>query len=241
MACEKIDHKALAISRLATQFRESANLIAYIKALLNEANTLEDVHCSLIERRTIDTATGVNLDIIGAIVGQSREQIDAEIFHYFGFSPHPQANSFGSSSDPSVGGRWRKSGESITGIRLLTDEEYRVFIRARITRNYTSVTAQEVIDALQFIFEDLPVLLVQSGIAAYQLSFGRELTLNEIAILKDTDIIPRPAGVQVSYVAIYNPVNFFAFGSSNGVGIPNARGFGSSNGVGGGQFASSIF
>ena len=40
-----IDHNSLAISRLATQFKESTNLINYIRALLVEANNLEEVFC----------------------------------------------------------------------------------------------------------------------------------------------------------------------------------------------------
>ena len=67
-----IDHKELAVSRLAHQFKNSTNLINYIKTLLIEANTLEDVFQSLIHDRTIETATDATLDIIGAIVGQAR-------------------------------------------------------------------------------------------------------------------------------------------------------------------------
>ncbi len=82
MISKAIDHKALAVSRVATQYRDSVNLIGYIKSLLYEADTLEQVFNELLEKRWIDTADGVNLDILGSIVGQSREFIDAEIFEY---------------------------------------------------------------------------------------------------------------------------------------------------------------
>lgn len=68
----QIDHEELAISRLATQFRESTNLINYIKALLTEADTLEQVLMDVIDKRWIDTAEGIQLDILGTIVAQSR-------------------------------------------------------------------------------------------------------------------------------------------------------------------------
>lgn len=67
-----INHETLAISRLATQFRESTNFINYIKALLTEADTLEQVIRDVIDKRWIDTAEGVQLDILGTIVQQSR-------------------------------------------------------------------------------------------------------------------------------------------------------------------------
>lgn len=147
----KIDHKELAISRLATQFKESANLIQYIKTLLLEADTLEQVFLDLLENRWIDTAVGVNLDVLGSIVGQSREFIDAEIFDYFGFYNHPQAQSFGSLTT-GEGGRFVYLGEPITGIRLLNDEEYRLFIKARIVRNYSSSTPENIISQIRYVF-----------------------------------------------------------------------------------------
>lgn len=218
---DKIDHKVLAESRLATQFRESINLIAYIKALLVEANTLEQVFCDLLEKRWIDTAEGVNLDIIGSIVGQSREFIDAEIFDYFGFFDNPQAQSFGSISNASLGGRYKFIGEATTGIRQLTDDEYRLFIKARITRNSTSSTPEQIIAQIRYIF-DSPLVLFVDGDTRYEVSIGKRLGLNEKSILFDTDIIPKTAGVQATYVTEFDSNNFFGF-----QGVPNSLGLGS--------------
>ena len=218
---DKINHKELAQSRLATQFRESLNLIAYIKVLLLEADNLESVFCDLLEKRWIDTAEGVNLDILGSIVGQSREFINAEIFEYFGFSDNSQAQSFGTLVDPGVGGRFRLVGEPTTGIRELSDEEYRKFIRSRISRNSTKSTPEEIISQIRFIF-DSPLVLFVDGNTTYEVSIGKKLSLNEKSILFDTDIIPKTAGVQASYVTEFNSSNFFGF-----QGVPNSLGLGS--------------
>lgn len=81
----KLDHEAQAISRLLTQFREAPKLQGYSKALMSEANPIE---CALIDTlagRSIDTATGAQLDIIGEIVGQAREVVDASLLTYFGY------------------------------------------------------------------------------------------------------------------------------------------------------------
>lgn len=218
---DKIDHKVLAESRLATQFRESVRLISYIKALLVEANNLEEVFCDLLEKRWIDTAEGVNLDIIGSIVGQSREFIDAEIFDYFGFFDNPQAQSLGSINDTSLGGRFRLVDEITTGIRQLTDEEYRLFIKARIVRNSTTSSPEEIISQIRYIF-DSPLVLFVDGNTRYEVSIGRKLGLNEKSILFDTDIIPKTAGVQATYVTEFDSNNFFGF-----QGVPNSLGLGS--------------
>lgn len=232
----KIDHKELAISRLATQFRESTNLISYIRALLVEADNLEQVFCDLLEKRWIDTAEGVQLDILGSIVGQTREFIDAEIFDYFGFFDNSQAQSFGTVGDPSVGGRFRSVDEVTTGIRQLSDDEYRLFIRARIARNSTSSTPEDIIAQIRYIFGS-PLVLFVDGDTKYEVSIGKRLTLNEKSILLDTDIIPKTAGIQASYVTEFDTNNFFGF-----QGVPNSAGLGSVNDADlGGKFGNLIF
>jgi len=232
-----IDHKSLAESRLATQYRDSLKLIAYIKALLYEADTLESVLRDLLEKRWIDTAVGVNLDILGSIVGQTRELIDAEIFDYFGFADNPIAQSFGTLSDIGIGGRFRAVGETTQGIRLLTDDEYRVFIKARILRNSTSSTPEEIIAQFRFLF-DSPVIIIREGLkASYEISIGRRLRLNEKSIISQTNIIPKTAGVSVSYVTEFDSNDFFSFKT-----IPGSLGFGSvTNTELGGKFGQLIF
>ena len=231
-----IDHKTLALSRLATQFTHSTNLRNYIEALLIESNTLEEVYRDIINKRWLDTAEGVQLDIIGKIVGQTREFVDAEIFDYFGFYDHPQAQSFGSTEDPTIGGRFKHDGELITGLRQLTDDEYRIFIKARIIKNSTSSTPEDIINQLHFIL-DVPIVIFVDGNTFYQISFGRRLNLNEKAILTQTDIIPKTAGVGVGYVAEFDPDDFFGF-----IGVPGAKGLGTLSDVDtGGTFANLIF
>lgn len=237
MISETINHKDLAVSRLATQYRDSVKLIAYIKSLLYEADTLEQVFKDLLEKRWIETATGVNLDILGSIVGQTREFIDAEIFEYFGFADNPIAQSFGTLSDPGLGGRFIEIGESTVGIRLLSDEEYRLFIKARIIRNTTSSTPEEIISQLRYLFDSPLVLIVEGVEASYEISIGRRLSLNEKSIISQTDIIPKTAGVSASYVTEFYGDDFFSF-----QGIPGSEGFGSvNNSELGGKFGQLIF
>lgn len=231
-----IEHKELAISRLATQFRESTNLISYIRTLLLEADNLEQVFCDLLEKRWIDTAEGVQLDILGSIVGQSREFIDAEIFDYFGFAINPVSQSFGTVTNPSVGGRFKFVDEITTGLRQLTDDEYRFFIKARIIRNSTSSTPEDIISQIRFIF-DSPLVLFVDGDTKYEVSIGKKLSLNEKSILLDTDIVPKTAGVNASYVTEFDSNDFFGF-----QGVPNSNGLGSVNNLNqGGKFGNLIF
>ena len=229
-----IDHKELAESRLATQFKESTNLISYIKALLLESDSLEGVFRSLLTDRWIDTAEGINLDIIGSIVGQPRILVDALIISYFGFAPNSGASSFGSVSNVSLGGRFRSKEESTTGNRELTDEEYRVYIRARIIKNSINPNLPETLSFFKFLFE-VEQIIITDGAMHYTVQFGRMLTVNEKAFLLNTDLVPKVAGVGVGYQE-YESESAFGFG-----GIPTSKGFGSINDPSiGGKFSSII-
>jgi len=216
-----IDHKKQAVSRLAVQFSESTNFINYMITLLTEADTLEEVFQSIIDERFIDTAIGVQLDVLGAIVGQPREFIGADIFGYFGFAVNPASGSFGSVLDPSLGERFRVLGEPITGIRILTDTEYRLFIRAKIIANKTLSTPEDIIEQISFLFAADQVIF-QDGDTEYSVAIGRVLSSEEKAVLFNTDIVPKTAGVRVNYTVNYDFENFFGF-----AGVPNSAGFGS--------------
>lgn len=229
-----INHEELAISRLATQFRESTNLINYIKALLSEADTLEAVFQSLLNDRWIDTAVGIQLDILGSIVGQSRIIIDASNVFYFGFLGDPTSVGFGNLDDPTEGGRLRSIDEITTGNRALTDDEYRLFIKARAIKNSIIPTIQNTINFFKFLFEVEEVTAVD-GNMSYSIQIGRILTLNEKTFLLNTDLVPKVAAVGVTYFE-YETNNAFGFSED-----PTSLGFGDLNDSNvGGSFASII-
>jgi hypothetical protein len=235
MATE-INHKELAISRLATEYKASVNLISYIQTLLLEAQNLEEIYQSLLTDRWIDTATNTTLDIIGSIVGQSRTFIDANDLFYFGFHGNPQSDSFGSIDNTGLGARFRAVDERTTGLRSLTDDEYRLWIRARIARNSTHSTPEDIIDLIAFVFP-VDLILFLDGDTEYFVSIGKFLTINEKLILTNADIFPKTAGVKANYVTEFDSNSFFGFD-----GVPGSGGFGSlTNPAQGGKFGQLIF
>jgi hypothetical protein len=73
MAIEYIqDHVAQANLRLVEQDKESINLNKLLSAIVSPVQELEDCFQDLIYERSLTTATGVNLDNLGAIVGEKR-------------------------------------------------------------------------------------------------------------------------------------------------------------------------
>lgn len=66
------DHADRALRRLLTQYREQPNFAAFVRAALEQVQSLEDVFFELIDERQLPVAVGAQLDVYGRIVGESR-------------------------------------------------------------------------------------------------------------------------------------------------------------------------
>jgi len=207
-----INHGDTGEDKLVTQFKEAANLIAFIRALLKGSDDLETVFNDLLDNRWIDTAEGVQLDNIGEIVGQERITVLAEGINFFGFTGFPNADSFGDDNDISIGGRFRDSSEPTAGSTPLADPEYRILIRARAAKNNTNATPEEIIAQAQFIVGETEEVYIQEHAedVRFTLGFGRPLNGNERILVTDAGIIPKPAGVAIEYLE-YEAGAVFAF------------------------------
>lgn len=252
-----IDHSALAESRIATQYQASENFRAYIRALMAQSQELEGVFQSIAESRDIDLAEGVQLDIIGEIVGVSRIVRSAINLRFFGFNGQPNAVTFGEENMPGGGlldgtypldgswylspwvvwpvdwgGRLRDEEESYIGTTVLSDPEYRLLIRAKIVKNHSKGTNEDIIAGLSYIFDDAPSIVYDVGGMAIGVAIGKALTVTEIALLTNEDIIARPAGVKLTFIAVYPAGSQFGFDGQTG-----ALGFGEEMSIGGGVLA----
>ena len=215
MSYEKIDHIKLAESRLATQYKESVNLIAYIKKLLYESDTLEQVFADIISKRYLENAIGVQQDIIGALVGQPRILINSSVISYFGFEGNLGSQPFGDINDSSIGGRFRSIDEPTIGNRSLIDDEYRLFIKARILKNSISPTPQSLASFVKILF-DVDRVIVIDGKMNYTVHIGRLLDPNEKAFLTNNELVPKVAAVGVTYIDYDINTNFSFLGAPEG-------------------------
>ena len=89
------------------------------------------------------------LDLIGEIVGQPRELIDIDILEFLDSNIHQE-----------VWGMllivvlvFFSSGQSTKGNIVLSDDMYRLFIRAKIAKNVTRATPEDIMSFCNFIFE----------------------------------------------------------------------------------------
>lgn len=237
MSATVLDHQSIGRSRVATQYTESLKFLAYIRALLASSAELEAVLQKVAEQTDIDIAEGVNLDVIGEIVGISRIIPASVQLAFFGFQDNAAALNFGEEGAQGVGGRFYDEGEPDLATSVLNDPEYRMLIRAKIVKNHAIGTNEDVIAGLAYLFGGgnmaIQVAVEDIGNMAIQVAVGRPLTYLEKVLISQLDILPRPGGVRISQRVTFETTNYFGFDGQN-----NAMSFGEEGQPSiGGQFA----
>lgn len=229
---EEKDYLANAKENYTEVFKNKPVFDKFVQLLLYGANDVQEVVKDLMQLRSIETAKGKQLDIIGTIVGQPRILVDATLLEFFGFQGAAGAREFGSLSSPNVGGMFRNANMATTGYIVANDELYRLLIKAKIAKNTSHTTCEDVIQAVKFILnlEQATITEQQIGEGSTQITIylSRPLTqLERSLIIGNTDegyrqtLIPKPAGVTLLFVE-YLEGNYFGFQGS-----PGAQGFGS--------------
>lgn len=189
--------------RVTEQFRNKPVFDRYLRLLMSGFEEAQEVARQVQQLRSIDSATGVQLDILGDIVGRPRGLVYAEVFTYFGFQGAPQSDTFGSLTDPSVGSIWY-SPNAPTGLgRVPTDAEYRLLIKAKILKNRTLATPEDVIEAYKFLFGASVVVVDELGECRVRIGIGKILSNIEKGLLFDLSgvetLLPKTVGVSYEY------------------------------------------
>lgn len=216
MSSTPIDHKELGLSRIATQYLDSQKFRAYIEALLEPLQELEDVLQLIALQSGIDEAEGVNLDVIGDIVGVSRIIPDSIAVQFFGFQGQPGANVFGEEGVLGIGSRFRDELEPDTATSVLLDPEYRLLIRARIVKNHARGYNEDILQGLSYLFNAPMTVVEDLGGMAIGVAIGRQLTFQEKAMVEVLDILPRPQGVRIKWRSTFESSKYFGFDGQTG-------------------------
>lgn len=222
-----VDYLDVARTEVTQQFKEKDIIDRYLQLLIYQQYSISQVFQDLLQKRSIDEATGAQLDIIGEIVGQPRVLINADLYDLFGFQGALKAGSFGDTGDPSVGAIFWDINQSQGGNVTLDDETYRLFIKAKIIKNTTAATPEEFIAFVNYVFGTDQTYITE-GIAEFTVYFGRPLSDIETVLLTyisydqgyPSRFIPKPAGVRINFGS-YMQNDYFGF-----QGAPGAKGFG---------------
>lgn len=143
---ENIDYVALSKSRYTDQFDYDPTFNAIVQTLIEYKMRVQGLYINFADTiLDIDKSTGKNLDLIGSIVGQERVLVDYYANPFFGFDGNPKAEPFDK-------GLWYSLFSDSGGdSRILSDEEYRRVIKARIIRNKTNCTRKDFTDIMYLL------------------------------------------------------------------------------------------
>lgn len=134
----------------------------------------------------IDTAQGWGLDVWGRILGVGRV-LQVPVGEYLGFESDPVAKPFG------FGIFYR--GHRATNNAILTDEAYRTLLLAKAALNITNCSNGAINQILLNLFGDGYVRDNLDMTMTYV--FSHTLTPVETAIVFQSGVLPKPAGVAV--------------------------------------------
>ena len=207
------------VSNLIIQYGQKSNAVATVTAYSEEFELIYDNANILQMAYDLDFAVGKQLDIIGKIVGISRNVPFSIPKNYFGFSGHLNAYPFGSKFNSVVAYPFRGKFEIPYSDGQLNDNDYRFFIKAKIIKNY--VTSKN-IDSNNFSIQNAVDYLFNSK-AYISDNHDMTMTLNidsgfdisKLTSLENLNLLPRPQGVRYNTFVSYQDSFTFGFNSFN--------------------------
>ena len=148
----------------------------------------------------VDTAIGYGLDVWGRIVGVTRVlQVASDV--YFGFAEADDVTSISPFNDAGP----FYSGGAITSNFALSDQAFRLLIFAKALANITDGSIPAINRILRNLFPGRGNCYVTDGqdmTMTYTFEFTPPLTPVEFAIVSQSGVLPRPAGVRATVVQI---------------------------------------
>ena len=168
-----------------------------------------------IDMWNIDTAEKYSLDVLGRIFGVSRSSVSLTEKEYLTYYEKTGGLGWGR-------GRWYVAGEAFGETILLTDQEFRFLIKARIWKLYQNPSLDYLTDALQALTGD-DAYIVDNGDMTMKVYYSADVSQDSFIkfAIENLDILPRPVGIGYTYEQVGN--KFFGF---NGEEFDNNYGFG---------------
>ena len=206
---------------VALQYFRQPNARAEVTLFTSEIQRIFDFINQWIVEFDLDFATGDRLDKIGKIVGISRFIDNIIPKEYFSFSTNPNGRTFGQ-------GPFIRLFDSAFTTTELDDNQYRFFIRARIAKNVASAFLvtddfNSLQDTIQFLFRSR-AYVVDNYDMTLTLFLDFDFPEEDLRILLQEDLIPRPQGVRYNIVLTYFEDGTFSFAGN--ADSPFARTFG---------------
>ena len=179
------------------QYRTKPKALGTIRAIYAETdNTFKNV-VQLADILNIDDAKGYALDLVGKHVGVSRVLPTAIAKKYFGWLEDDTALSFNV-------GEFYRNGDALHASVVLNDNDYRFFIKARITKNYQTGEISNIVNSIKFVIGKHGNIIDTQNMTMNVLVNSDQLNSLTLYAISKMDILTRPVGVMYQYVVLIN-------------------------------------
>lgn len=183
--------------------RDSTNYKEFIKVLQKPIMDQQEQFLWLKDNiMNLDIAQGYHLDIIGRLVGQDRLLFSFNTEPYFGFEGSYQSETLSSLENPELGGYWNTFDNFVASTsRRLNDDEYRNVIKARIIKNNSRCTVNDLVEVVNLITFSNSCVVTRLSHTKIKIAAEDDLgLLTYFADLRNRegDILPIPYGMVLS-------------------------------------------
>jgi hypothetical protein len=200
--------------------------------LLVESLLAEDIVLDVRDAFNLETATGVQLDILGKYIGVDRFfYSDPFSEDYFGFADAVDTGGTPSNivgfedavTYPSKSGEFLDASQ-IVGTQLqLNDASYRTLLKLKIIQNYSDHSAKSIDEGINLFFEnEIRFLDNYDMTITYLVS---DVETNLLLAILEKNVLPKPMGVGIQVLSIGDKVFGFADASNLDISLDYIEGF----------------
>lgn len=175
--------------RIYAQYRDKPKAVDWYSIARKLGGSLEDAAEAVRKSYDIDTAVGEQLNVIGRIVVAPRS--------FVGSIPMNPAL-----FDLTDGDEFGDDGAMFSALTIdqdgqLSDELYRLVIRAKIVKNNGDATIENILDGMNFLLPQAEVLRVTDGEdMSFSIEFYGQITNLERFALLNAGLVPKPQAVR---------------------------------------------
>lgn len=225
------------LNLLIYQYRGKPKASAEISTIVKEFGSIYELYNSFETEFNLDTARGAQLDIIGRIVGLLRTVPELAPRDYFGFDGDDTTHPYDELFDRIVTYPFRELGSAEYADYQLEDNEYRGFLKAKISKNFLKSDIVSMNEIVMFLFNDLAEV-VDNKDMTLDLYIDATIDPSLVRTIKQLDLLPKPQGVRYNNtITKYFDKETFGFEDDL-----DAAGFSEFDGsIQGGRFAELLF
>lgn len=181
-----LDHQLKAESRIYAQYRDKPKFVQWMGIVGNLGNEIEQAYCDIAQSYDIDSAGTDELDVIGRIVDINRSHESNLAIPQFECNDTDVE-----CGEPAV----ECTPGSLSASQQVSDEIYRLLIKAKIAKNNNDATMDGISNALNEIFPDTITTVNDPEDMSFTVSFSRLLNPVELLVITNFDLTPKPQGV----------------------------------------------